>query len=141
MRTVAIDIVRRLKAAGYEAYFVGGCVRDELLGREPQDVPRAELRLAAEGWLDRADPGGWNQALMDLGREVCRPRPRCPACPIKGFCRFRREGRPAAPPARRQGPFQGSFRQLRGGVVRALLQNGSISLRRLPGRSAATANP
>src|SRR5258708_6167669 len=37
MRTVAIDIVRRLKASGYEAYFVGGCVRDELLGREPQD--------------------------------------------------------------------------------------------------------
>ena len=37
MRTVAIEIVRRLKASGYEAYFVGGCVRDELLGREPQD--------------------------------------------------------------------------------------------------------
>jgi len=110
---------------------VGRVVARARLGREPQDVPRAELRLAAEGWLDRADPGGWNQALMDLGREVCRPRPRCPACPIEGFCRFRREGRAPAPPARRQGPFQGSFRQLRGGVVRALLVNGSISLRRL----------
>ena len=26
-----------LKAAGHQAYFVGGCVRDILLGREPAD--------------------------------------------------------------------------------------------------------
>src|SRR5437667_3124192 len=37
MRTIAIEIVRRLQAAGHEAYFVGGCVRDQLLGQEPQD--------------------------------------------------------------------------------------------------------
>jgi poly(A) polymerase len=36
-RTVATDLVRRLRAAGHEAYFAGGCVRDELLGREPLD--------------------------------------------------------------------------------------------------------
>lgn len=30
-------IVRTIQAAGYEAYVVGGCVRDSLLGREPQD--------------------------------------------------------------------------------------------------------
>ena len=30
-------IIRRLREAGYEAYAVGGCVRDSLLGREPQD--------------------------------------------------------------------------------------------------------
>lgn len=33
----AIEIIRRLRAAGYEAYLAGGCVRDLLLGREPQD--------------------------------------------------------------------------------------------------------
>ena len=37
MRAIATEIVRRLQAAGHEAYFVGGCVRDELLGLEPQD--------------------------------------------------------------------------------------------------------
>ena len=37
MRARAVEIVRRLKAAGHKAYFVGGCVRDELLGKEPQD--------------------------------------------------------------------------------------------------------
>ena len=36
-RRVAADIVRRLRAAGHEAYLAGGCVRDRLLGREPQD--------------------------------------------------------------------------------------------------------
>src|SRR5438309_2798215 len=34
---VATELVRRLRAAGYEAYFAGGCVRDRLLGREPLD--------------------------------------------------------------------------------------------------------
>jgi poly(A) polymerase len=36
-RALAIDIVRRLRAAGHETYFAGGCVRDELLGRAPLD--------------------------------------------------------------------------------------------------------
>lgn len=30
-------IISKLEQAGYEAYAVGGCVRDTLLGREPQD--------------------------------------------------------------------------------------------------------
>jgi len=34
---LAAEIVDRLKARGYPAYLVGGCVRDLLLGREPQD--------------------------------------------------------------------------------------------------------
>ena len=33
----AVEIVTRLRAAGYLAYFVGGCVRDLLLGRQPKD--------------------------------------------------------------------------------------------------------
>jgi poly(A) polymerase len=36
-RSRAIDIVRRLRGAGHEAYFAGGSVRDQLLGREPAD--------------------------------------------------------------------------------------------------------
>ena len=30
-------IISRLEQAGYEAYAVGGCVRDSLLGRQPHD--------------------------------------------------------------------------------------------------------
>ena len=33
----ATSIVRTLREAGYQAYLVGGCVRDLLLGREPAD--------------------------------------------------------------------------------------------------------
>ncbi len=33
----AINVVRTLRGSGYQAYLVGGCVRDLLLGREPAD--------------------------------------------------------------------------------------------------------
>jgi poly(A) polymerase len=33
----AVMILRTLRAAGHEAYLAGGCVRDLLLGREPED--------------------------------------------------------------------------------------------------------
>lgn len=37
MRQAASEIVRRLQAAGFAAYWVGGCVRDQCLGLEPHD--------------------------------------------------------------------------------------------------------
>ena len=33
----ANKVIEGLEAAGYEAYIVGGCVRDSILGREPGD--------------------------------------------------------------------------------------------------------
>lgn len=36
-RDFAIDVVRRLRAAGYQALWAGGCVRDEQLGLVPKD--------------------------------------------------------------------------------------------------------
>src|SRR5579883_250343 len=36
-RELATHICRTLHAAGFQAYLVGGCVRDLLLGRDPQD--------------------------------------------------------------------------------------------------------
>lgn len=59
------------------------------------------------------------QALMDLGETVCLARiPRCISCPLAERCpsrgrRFR--------PVRRQGPFEGSFRQRRGSALRAVV--------------------
>ena len=37
MKEFAISIVRTLRNAGHQAYLVGGCVRDLLLGRQPAD--------------------------------------------------------------------------------------------------------
>ena len=36
-REIATKIIQQLQAAGFAAFWVGGCVRDFLLGREPQD--------------------------------------------------------------------------------------------------------
>jgi poly(A) polymerase len=37
LKEFAISIIRTLRDSGYQAYLVGGCVRDLLLGREPAD--------------------------------------------------------------------------------------------------------
>lgn len=37
MKAAATEIVRRLRHHGHSAYLVGGCVRDLLLGKEPED--------------------------------------------------------------------------------------------------------
>jgi A/G-specific adenine glycosylase len=41
----------------------------------------------AERLMPQADPGDWNQALMELGATVCTPdSPSCGACPVAGHC-------------------------------------------------------
>jgi A/G-specific adenine glycosylase len=56
------------------------------------------------------------QALMDLGATVCLARiPRCDVCPLADSCPSR--GR-RFEPLRRQGPFEGSFRQRRAATLR-----------------------
>jgi A/G-specific adenine glycosylase len=56
------------------------------------------------------------QALMDLGATTCLARvPRCDACPLAAECPSR--GR-RFEPARKQGPFEGSFRQRRAATLR-----------------------
>jgi len=45
LREAATTVVRRLRDAGYEAVFAGGCVRDRLLGLEPSDYDVATNAL------------------------------------------------------------------------------------------------
>ena len=95
------------------------------LGR---DIAAAdEIQRAADRWIDRQDPGSWNQAVMDVGREHCRPAPRCEACPLARSCAFRRSGLTPSAVPRRQPAFQGSTRQVRGAIVRRL-REGPASL-------------
>jgi A/G-specific adenine glycosylase len=61
------------------------------------------------------------QALMDLGATVCLARiPRCGECPLAAACPSRgiRDQ-----PERKQGPFEGSFRQRRSTTLRALVES------------------
>src|SRR5712691_6192679 len=56
------------------------------------------------------------QALFDLGREICLARvPRCGSCPLATRCPSRGE---RYEPLRKQGPFEGSFRQRRARTLR-----------------------
>jgi A/G-specific adenine glycosylase len=60
----------------------------------------------------------WNQALFDLGAQVCLARvPRCERCPLADACPAR--GQTFAP-QRRQSRFEGSRRQRRAALVREL---------------------
>lgn len=66
-----------------------------------------------------AEAAAWNQAVMDLGATLCRPRePRCHRCPVARWCTDPTVYRP--PP--RQPRFEGSLRQARGAVIRTLLE-------------------
>lgn len=42
------EMLRRLQSAGAEAYIVGGCVRDALLGRQPTDIDITTSALPAQ---------------------------------------------------------------------------------------------
>jgi A/G-specific adenine glycosylase len=123
----AIGHGRRVAAVDVNVRRVVGRVE---LGLASVPATRAAvLQPRALDLMGRADPAAWNQAVMDLGREICRPVPRCDACPIRTWCRWRRAGLPPAAdaiPARRSEAdgrgdrFEGSFRQVRGSVIRAL---------------------
>ena len=45
MRNTSIDIVKVFQDFGYETYWAGGCVRDLLMGKEPQDFDIATSAL------------------------------------------------------------------------------------------------
>ena len=91
-------------------------------GAEPDEVAAGDLASDAQSWLDPSAPRDWNQAIMDIGRLFCRPAPRCEECPLAARCRFRGAGRVGRSSGRRQSPFEGSARQVRGAVVEALRQ-------------------
>jgi A/G-specific adenine glycosylase len=59
------------------------------------------------------------QALMDLGKTVCLARvPRCGLCPLAAACPARGS---RFEPSRRQGRFEGSFRQRRAAALREVV--------------------
>ncbi len=53
-----------------------------------QTTVKNQLWQVAEAWLSHDRPGDYNQALMELGRTVCKPRnPLCGDCPLQSQCR------------------------------------------------------
>ncbi|MDO5302114.1 MAG: A/G-specific adenine glycosylase [Tissierellia bacterium] len=62
-----------------------------------EDIAREKTRALVGRLMEEAmeeDYGAFNQALMDLGSEICTPKsPRCDSCPVRGDCRALEEGR------------------------------------------------
>lgn len=73
-RSAALAVVQRLRAAGFVAYFAGGCVRDELLGRTPSDYDVATDAVPEQitGLFDRTAEVGahFGVVLVKVQREV-----------------------------------------------------------------------
>jgi A/G-specific adenine glycosylase len=93
----------------------------------PDTNARRVLERAFPG-LDMPPPPGrayeWNQALFDLGREICIARtPRCGACPLAAGCPSRGQTYAAL---RRQSRFEGSFRQRRARLLREIAAAGRL---------------
>lgn len=92
---------------------------ERLTARRAQTIAD-EVVPVGEGWA-------WNQTLMDLGAVRCRPTPQCDECPLRASCAWAASGWAAPDPAvgsagvsARQAPFEGSVRQARGRVLKAL---------------------
>ena len=65
-RSTALAIARRLQRAGFAAFWVGGCVRDFLLGRKPgdYDIATSALPTQIEGLFKRTVPVGRKFGVM-----------------------------------------------------------------------------
>jgi A/G-specific adenine glycosylase len=79
-------------------------------------------RMAAD-LLDVAQPGDFNQAMMELGALVCLPRqPLCSQCPVETLCASRSAGPGREPAPRRKGVLNYAL----------VLRNSSVLLEQRP---------
>ena len=91
-----------------------------------QRLTAARVQAAADVMSQPGDAWVWNQCLMDLGAVLCRPAaPGCTECPVASRCAWLRSGGPdpavgSANVSTRQGRFEGSDRQARGRLIKAL---------------------
>src|SRR5215471_2006322 len=71
LRQQATRLVRRLQEAGFTAFWVGGCVRDFLLGREPgdYDIATSALPDQIERLFERTIPVGRKFGVMMIVEE------------------------------------------------------------------------
>jgi len=90
---------------------------------------RRQVVAGAASLIDKQRPGDSNQALMELGATLCRPRgPHCSRCPLSLSCQARIEGDPEAFPVTR--PRPAATRVLR--QVAVVQEKGKVLLFRRP---------
>jgi len=81
---------------------VDGNVRRVLSRLQAADLSDAEASNLADQLLDSDRPGDWNQALMELGANICSPRnPTCGDCPFNTTCQATKTEDPTRWPKRK----------------------------------------
>jgi A/G-specific adenine glycosylase len=109
-------------AYNYPSVFVETNIRAAALHfffKDREGVKDRELYPMLEAALDRKDPRKWYWALMDYGAALKKLTPN----PSRRSAHHHR-----------QSPFEGSFRQIRGSLVRALVSGGPQDAAALRGR-------
>lgn len=91
-----------------------------------------EAKSLADDVLDRRQPAKWNQSMLDLGAQFCKASPLCEECPVNAVCLFYRSGGDDPAPksggvSKPQSKFEGSDRQVRGQILKALGQDEIVS--------------
>lgn len=107
---------------------IARAVRGE--GLPPASLKRAEMRDAhALMPEDEGRANRWNAAVMELGALVCTARsPRCDDCPLLEQCAWVAAGRPEPEHTPRGQAWTGTDRQLRGAVMAAVREAGSVEV-------------
>lgn len=96
---------------------------------EGRPLKPRETQLLADEMLPSGLSRDWNQVIMDFGATLCIARaPKCAECPVATNCRWKGHGedpaRTTAFTSRPQGRFEGSDRQARGRLMKALTVGG-----------------
>ncbi len=82
---------------------VDGNIRRVLSRFHATDLSPSQLNSKATEKLDTTRPGDWNQAMMELGSQVCTPRnPNCTECPMNSTCVGMTSGNPEIWPVKKK---------------------------------------
>ena len=77
--------------------------------------------------LDKVSSRDLNQAIMDFGSLVCKSKnPLCSICPLEKVCK-----KNIVNTKKKQEAFSGSNRELRGDLLKLLLSNNKLSLKKI----------
>jgi A/G-specific adenine glycosylase len=98
---------------------------EEIHNTENPDYERVANALMPDG-----QSRVWNNAIMELGGVACRKTPRCDeeSCPWSDWCYAYQTGDFTAPDVPEQPDFEGSRRQFRGRIIRALGNHDELTL-------------